>query len=408
MSRSGLHAVYLALAAVLSLYAWALFALAFHHDGLLLPRVNAPGVDYMVFYSAARDVLRGDEAALWQAASFTARLNHDFAAWLTAPLPPHPWVYPPPFLLLLLPFAKLPFAASYGAFMLATFAAAAAGATAGATEGTAEGGAGRGMRLGWLALLALAPATALDVLAGQNALLTAALLLGGFGLLPRRPVLGGMVLGAMLYKPQFALMIPVALLARGEWRALLGAALGAAGLAGGSAAVLGLPIWRDFLHWALDGGAEFATWERAGRLLGVSVHAAAARLGAPPSVAAGLQAASAAGAAAAVFAAFRRPLPPPLRLAVLLAATLLAAPHVSPSDTLLLACAAGLLVQAEAGGGGAEVPPILPFLLWAAPFFGPSRLLVTSCAAPLLSLGVMVQAWRPFTGRPRHLPGLNT
>jgi alpha-1,2-mannosyltransferase len=396
--RNGLAPAYLALAALLSLYSWALFALSFHHDGLLPPRFNAPGIDYMVFYTAARDVLRGDEAGLWDAAAFTARLNHDFARWLTAPLPPHPWVYPPPFLLLLLPFARLSFAASYAAFMLATLAAAACGAWVAA--------GGPRMRVAWLLVLGFAPATAIDMIAGQNALLTAAILLGGLGVLERRPFLGGMILGAMIYKPQFAPMIPVALAARADRRALLGAGMGASALAIGSAAVLGLSVWRDSLHWALHGGAAFATWVRAGRLLGVSVYAGAARLGAPAPVAQGLQAIAAVGAAACVFAAFRRPLPRPRRHAVLLAATVLAAPHVSPYDTVLLAGAALLLLEAEAGGTGAALPPILPFLLWAAPFFGPSRLMITGCAVPLLAIGAIVQAWRPFAGRACRLPAL--
>ena len=375
MRRSGLVPAYLVLAALLSAYSWALFALSFRHDGLLPPRVNAPGIDYMVFYTAARDMLGGNEAGLWDEAAFGARLNQAFAAWLTAPLPPHPWVYPPPFLLLLMPFALLPFTASYVAFMLTTVAAAAVGASAGAE--------GRGMRLAWLAVLGFAPATAIDMIAGQNALLTGAILLGGFGLLERRPIFGGVILGMMIYKPQFALMIPVALLARRNWRALPAAALGAAALAGASLALLGAPVWRDWLHWTLHGGGAFATWVRAGRLLGVSVYAGAARLGAPPMVAQGLQVVVAVGAAVSVFAAFRRPLPPPLRQAVLLAATILAAPHVSPYDTVLLAGAALLLVRAEADGAGGHVPAILPFLLWAAPFFGPSRLPVMGCLVPL-------------------------
>ncbi|HET9019110.1 MAG TPA: hypothetical protein VFN46_05960, partial [Acetobacteraceae bacterium] len=100
-----------------------MFLVSFRHDGVLGPHYNAPGVDYMVYYDAARSYLAGDLGLLADGGRFTAHLNRDFAGWLTAPLPLHPWVYPPPFLMLLLPFAFLPFAASYAAFLATTFAA---------------------------------------------------------------------------------------------------------------------------------------------------------------------------------------------------------------------------------------------------------------------------------------------
>ena len=48
----------------------------------------------------------------------------------------------------------------------------------------------------------LSPAALFDVGTGQNAFLTTAILVAGFGLLPRRPILAGIVLGLLSYKPQ--------------------------------------------------------------------------------------------------------------------------------------------------------------------------------------------------------------
>jgi hypothetical protein len=42
------------------LYGWAIFLTTFGHDGAIGPRYNAPGADWVVFYSAAEAWLSGD------------------------------------------------------------------------------------------------------------------------------------------------------------------------------------------------------------------------------------------------------------------------------------------------------------------------------------------------------------
>src|SRR5207244_366457 len=69
--------------------------------------------------------------------------------------------------------------------------------------------------------------TSVNVIVGQNAFLTLALLLAGVGLLGRRDFAAGAILGLLSYKPQLAIMVPVALLAARHWRAIAGAALSA-------------------------------------------------------------------------------------------------------------------------------------------------------------------------------------
>ena len=73
------------------------------------------------------------------------------------------------------------------------------------------------------ALLA-APAVFINAVGGQNGTWTAALFGGGLSLLERRPLLAGGLLGLLIYKPQLALLIPVALLAGRHWRAFAAAA----------------------------------------------------------------------------------------------------------------------------------------------------------------------------------------
>jgi len=76
-------------------------------------------------------------------------------------------------------------------------------------------------------------------------------LLSGFRLLERSPVLGGSLLGVLTIKPQFWLMTPVALIAGGEWRALLSAGITALALLVASAAVFGLDTWQSWFLTAV-------------------------------------------------------------------------------------------------------------------------------------------------------------
>jgi hypothetical protein len=93
---------------------------------------------------------------------------------------------------------------------------------------------------------------------GQNALLTAALFAAGTALLERRPWLAGLCLGALCYKPHFGLLIPVALLAGGHWRAILGATASALGLVALSIACFGVATWQAFLTAAATSGAVYS------------------------------------------------------------------------------------------------------------------------------------------------------
>ncbi len=74
-------------------------------------------------------------------------------------------------------------------------------------------------------MLALAfPATFVNLGHGQNGFLTASLLGGALLLLDRRPLVAGVLIGLLAYKPQFGVMIPLVLLATARWR-VIGAAI---------------------------------------------------------------------------------------------------------------------------------------------------------------------------------------
>jgi hypothetical protein len=80
-----------------------------------------PAQDWMVFYTAARAYSDGNLPLIFDGDALTAALNERFVAWLATPLNLHPWVYPPTFLLLFVPFGMLAPAVSLAVFLVTGF-----------------------------------------------------------------------------------------------------------------------------------------------------------------------------------------------------------------------------------------------------------------------------------------------
>lgn len=85
------------------------------------------------------------------------------------------------------------------------------------------------------------------LLLGQNGFLTAAALAGGLVLLPRRPVLAGVLFGLLAIKPHLGLALAPFLLLRREWTAIGAAVATVAGMAALTMLAWGPQIWRDYL-----------------------------------------------------------------------------------------------------------------------------------------------------------------
>jgi hypothetical protein len=117
-------------------------------------------------------------------------------------------------------------------------------------------------------LLSLAaPAVFLNASAGQNGCWTAAAIGWGLILLRSRPMLAGAILAVFVIKPQLGWMIPLALLAGRQWRALGAFMVVSAGLVLMSLLVFGAEAWLAYLGQAqllrrviLEDG--FGTWHR--------------------------------------------------------------------------------------------------------------------------------------------------
>lgn len=234
--------------------------------------------------------------------------------------------YPPIFLLLCAPLAKLPYMAAFLLFegaQLALYLAVARRVL-------------RPAGITWLAPALAFPSVAWSLGIGQNSLLTASLFGGGLLLLERRPALAGMVLGLLCYKPHFGVLLPVALAAGRHWRAFGGAAATVVALAAISLGLFGWETWHDYLLAFAGAGNVYGS----GKVdLGgyVTPYGAALLLGAAPGLAASLQVVVFLVVAPLVAVVWRRGAPLAARASVLIAGTLLAVPLALFYDLLPLA-----------------------------------------------------------------------
>lgn len=297
--------------------------------------------DFFAIWSYARLLLdQGAVAVYDQPTLFAAQvaLGRDPAG-----VPPLPFAYPPHFLLLVAPLGLLPHGPAFGAWVAATLALYLAAACWRQRHG------------GLLALALLAaPTTSVVISFGQSGFLAGALLVGGLRLAPLRPVLAGVLLGLLTYKPQLGLLVPVVLLASRNWRCIAAATLCTLALAALSAALFGLGAWRAWIA-VLPDYARLFDETRAG-VLHYLPTVAASLLGAglPAALASAGQAASGLAVAALAWRAWRAD--PQGAIAVPLAGTLLVASHGFIYD--LPATTAGLLLFAFAhrpGPAGAAI-----------------------------------------------------
>jgi hypothetical protein len=318
---------------VVGLYDVAYVVTTITGTAMLGHRVDVLFPDFLVFHSAVRAFFEGRLDIVYDTAALTHLQNTLYASRLPFELGFRPFLYPPVWLLGLLPFGLLPIDWAITTFLMAT-----AGVFIVAL---------RRIGLGSGAIIAIltAPASVWVVLAGQNTFLSAALLYGGLALLDRRPVMAGLLLGLLAYKPQVWLLVPLALLAARHWWALLALVATAGALSLVSLLLFGADFWLSFIAAALQAGTGPAAAEMFAR---VQVHmttvlAAAKILGLSDGTAMTLQLGGALLAVAAVIWAFAWHSPSAERTAVLVTATFLVSPYTLNYDLLLLMPATALL-----------------------------------------------------------------
>jgi hypothetical protein len=191
------------------------------------------GADYVNIWTTARMALDGRVVELFDAIGFHAAQE----AMLGRPFQDHNWSYPPHFVPWILIFGLVPYLWGFVLWMGTTFGAYLAAILPGRPQ----------KRTLCLALL-LAPSTYVNLAGGQNGFLTAALLLGALRLLERHPIWAGVLFGLLTVKPQLGILVPVALLAAGAWRAIFSAVVTTALTIAASIAFYGTEPWIAYLR----------------------------------------------------------------------------------------------------------------------------------------------------------------
>jgi hypothetical protein len=280
-----------------------------------------PGVDFASYWAAGRLALLGQPSLAYDVEAHRAVEMTVANMGGVMPFP-----YPPPFLFAVSPFAFHPFWLAYLLWM---------GVTAGLYfVATRRFVAPR---------YAFAhPAALVNAVIGQNGFLTSSIFLFGIAALAAHPFAAGAIFGLLVIKPQLAVLVPVALIAARQWRAIGGAALSSLALLGLAAIIFGLDSYRGFLAITGDYGGYMAAdrWNWAEQ---ASVFGFFRFFGVPQAAALTGQGVAALTAAILTWRAWARG--QEQRGAVLAAATLLVPPYVFTYDSLLLILPLAVLLR---------------------------------------------------------------
>jgi hypothetical protein len=293
-------------------------------DGLIDRNGKPIGTDFSNVYAAGKLTWLGRPAEAYQPALQHAEEKAVFGG---REVPFYGWHYPPFFFAVAFAVAVFPYA-----WGLALWVAASLAAYLAAMRAILP-------RPETLLIATAFPAVFVNVGHGQNGFLTAALLGGALQLLDRRPWLAGVLIGCLAYKPQFGVLIPVALLAGARWRTIAAAAAAVAVLVALSFATLGGGVWHAFAESmnftqtvVLEQGGT--GWEKI-----QSIFSAARMWGAGVQLAYAAQIALALTLAASLAWLWRSDAAFELKAAGLATASLLATPYVLDYDLVVLAVA---------------------------------------------------------------------
>jgi hypothetical protein len=225
------------------------------------------------------------------------------------------------------------------------------------------------------------PAVFVNIGHGQNGFLTAALLGGALHWLDRRPWLAGLLIGGLAYKPQFGVLIPIALLAGRRWSTIGAAIVTLTVLVAASFATLGGSVWQAFadsLNFTQtvvleQGGTGFEKIQ--------SIFSALRMWGAGVELAYAAQVALALMLAASLAWLWRSDAAFELKAAGLATGSLLATPYVLDYDLVVLAVAIGFYARHGLNRGFRSFEISLLAAAWSVPLL--SRGIAGTTGIPL-------------------------
>jgi arabinofuranan 3-O-arabinosyltransferase len=286
--------------------------------------------DFVNVWAAGRLVLEGHPAQAWdwdiQRKIELALLRQEFPGYFA-------WHYPPPFLFVASLLAQFPYTVAFMGWVSASF-----------VPYVVMMRAIVGRNFGWLLGIAF-PMVFNNTLVGQNGFLTAALIGGTLYLIPVRPILAGVCLGLLSYKPQYGLLFPIVLIAASQWRVFFSAAVTAVALAFVSWLAFGTESWQAFFHWMPMFSQAFLTEGKATWWKLQSLFSLVRYFGGPEPLAWAFQWVLTASVAVVLALMWRSRIPYTLKAAALAVGTLLTTPYLFMYDMMVLAVPVAFLVR---------------------------------------------------------------
>ncbi|MCX7307957.1 MAG: glycosyltransferase family 87 protein, partial [Afipia sp.] len=271
-----------------------------------------------------------------------------------------------------------------------------------------------GRPFGWL-LAAAFPVVLVNTLIGQNGFLTAALVGGTLYLLPIRPVLSGICLGLLSYKPQYGLLFPLVLVVARQWAVFVTAGAVAALMSIASLAVFGTEAWLAWWNWLPMASQAFLSEGRAPWGKMQSIFATVRFFDGTEHFAWICQWTMTALVACALVALWRSRVRYSIKAAGLATGTLLATPYLFLYDVMVLAIPVALMIRVglKSGFRNYELPAlgIILALLFIYPVVGaPTGFAATLIMAAMVAgrAGLFGVVETNEQAAPQKLPQLQT
>ncbi|MBV8738256.1 MAG: DUF2029 domain-containing protein [Alphaproteobacteria bacterium] len=322
---------------------YALVLIGMYRYGVwLIDKTGAPlpDCDFTYWWVGGTAALHGQAASLYDPAQLTALLKSLVGPHHANDLFPYQnWPYPPVFLLILVPLGLLPYLAAFLIWEALALAACS-------------------LVVYWIvhqsaafALMLASPFGALDFRWAQTGFLRASLLGAALLVLGTRPVLAGVLIGCLVFKPQFGILIPLALIAGKRWRAFAAAAMTILFLVGLSIVAFGIAPWEAFARGLFAQANDIlgqgkASWGTVQTIYGLirafGGGAALAWIG---------QGCLTAAVAVLLWLIWRSSARYPLKAAFLSAASLVATPYAWSHDLTMLAIPIAFLVKDQIDRG---------------------------------------------------------
>ncbi len=343
----------------------SIFWIATSHG--LIDRVGNPiGTDFSNVYAAGTQVWDGKVDAVYDPPS---QHRAEIAVFGGHYVPFYGWHYPPLFLTIAALLALLPYGWALLVYMAATLAAYLA--TLRAILPRPE----------TLLIAAAFPAVFVNLGHGQNGFLTAALIGGALLLLDRRPLLAGVLIGLLAYKPQFGVLIPLVLIATARWRTFAAAAATVIAEAGLATLLFGPAIWTAFLASTRFTRTVVLEEGQTGWQKIQSLFSTVRMWGGTVDMAYGAQLVLGLALAASLVWLWRSSARSDLKAAALVTASLLATPYMLDYDLVVLAVAGAFLIRHGLAHGFRDYEISVLAFAWVAPLV--TRVIALHTGVPL-------------------------